>query len=1005
MRGRPAGRGSGETVGLHGVTLGVMRPVAWATLTLSGRADEQATLLEAVRAGLAGSPRAVLVHGEAGIGKTTLVRSVCEQVKGDGVQVLWGQSLRFGAVEAMYHPLVLALEAWLGEAGDAEGAAVLEAVPGAALILPSLGALPADRPSTLMTVVDALLSRVIARGPTVLVVDDVQWADPATWDALSYLVAGFARQRMALLTTHRDEAADSEAFQHWLGNVRRLSGTEELVLTRLDQDATTDQIAVLLGRPPEPRLVEQVFEKSRGNPYFSELLVRRGDLGSAELPDDLPDELSQALLEAWRGLSATSREIARILAIAGRPAELPTLGRVAAELGVAGAGSVREAVDAGVVVVGRDGVWFRHPLLAGVLTESYLPDEAAPVHAVWAAHLESLSADGVDELRRLGDLASHHERAGQQPAAFRALLRGADLAEELGAPREAADLLVRAADLWDAAADATDTVGHAQLLARAGEACMWIGRAQEGYRLLRGARDLVSPERDPLWASRLTLRVAASAWGLGDDAGITEDERRAVELSSVDPDSGEHAEALGQLSEALWWDGRTEEARRLIESAVAAAHRSGSASAICRVHMARAMQLLETDLEQADLDCSLCWQHAMASGHPLGMADAYMVRWNLLWARGDQRRLLEHARDQYAWSAGQGPIMHPAAVLACALLAVGDLCEAEGIVRAGVAASGITNHEVIIRLQAATLAVRRGADDAARDHLLRARELLPDLEERPQVVAGQPIAEVLLALHDPVGSFELVERVLPVNVVDLRVVDELMVWGARAAADLVERASDDRDQTAVQTHREALTRLVQTRATLPGIAFQPSGPEDTTQLAWAALFAAESGRADAVEDQTSLWRKAVAACAEAGLGWEQQVSTWRLASALMESGAPGGEAAALLRGVHDYAVQQRALPLRTRVEELAASARISLTVPRLPTPEDVPAAFNGLTARETEVLAHLVANRTNAEIAQTLFISEKTVSVHVSNLLRKTETGSRREVAALARRLGWVTSG
>ena len=69
----------------------------------------------------------------------------------------------------------------------------------------------------------------------------------------------------------------------------------------------------------------------------------------------------------------------------------------------------------------------------------------------------------------------------------------------------------------------------------------------------------------------------------------------------------------------------------------------------------------------------------------------------------------------------------------------------------------------------------------------------------------------------------------------------------------------------------------------------------------------------------------------------------------------------------------------------------------------MPAAFTGLTARETEVLAHLVANRTNAEIAEALFISEKTVSVHVSNLLRKTDTGSRREVAALARR--WWTVG
>ena len=97
-----------------------------------------------------------------------------------------------------------------------------------------------------------------------------------------------------------------------------------------------------------------------------------------------------------------------------------------------------------------------------------------------------------------------------------------------------------------------------------------------------------------------------------------------------------------------------------------------------------------------------------------------------------------------------------------------------------------------------------------------------------------------------------------------------MVLGARAAADLVQQASDDRDQAAVQAHREALTRLVKTRATLPGIAFQPSGPDDTVQPARAALFAAESGRAEGVEDQVGLWREAVAACAKAGLGWESR---------------------------------------------------------------------------------------------------------------------------------------
>jgi DNA-binding CsgD family transcriptional regulator len=478
-----------------------------------------------------------------------------------------------------------------------------------------------------------------------------------------------------------------------------------------------------------------------------------------------------------------------------------------------------------------------------------------------------------------------------------------------------------------------------------------------------------------------------------------------VELSSVDPDSEEHVEALAQLSDTLWWDGRTVEAGRLIENAVAAAHRSGSASAISWACGMRAMQYLETNLERADLDCQVSWDYAMAAGVPQVISSAYTDRFNVLCVQGDQRRMLEHARDHYTWSVGVGDTMFPAAMLASVLLAAGDLSEAEGIVRVGLAGTGRPQNEASIRLCAGVLAARRGANETALGHLVRAHEILPSLEERPQVMAGSPIAETLLAQGDPTAASELVERVLPVQSVDPRVVDELMVWGARAAADLVQRASDDRDETAIQTHREGLTRLVKTRATLPGIAFQPSGPDDTIQVALGVLFAAESGRADGDEDQIGPWREAVAACAEAGLGWDQQVSTWRLASALIASGAPGGEAAALLRSVHEYTVQQRALPLQTRVEELAASARISLTSPRIPLAATVPAAFTGLTARETEVLAHLVANRTNAEIAQTLFISEKTVSVHVSNLLRKTETGSRREVAALARRVGWGTRG
>ena len=212
---------------------------------------------------------------------------------------------------------------------------------------------------------------------------------------------------------------------------------------------------------------------------------------------------------------------------------------------------------------------------------------------------------------------------------------------------------------------------------------------------------------------------------------------------------------------------------------------------------------------------------------------------------GDLRLVREHARDAYEWFVLQGsPGLYPGVFLAAVLLAMGDLVEAEAVVRTGLAATGFATPEALIRLQAGVLAVRRGAGDTARGHLTRAQELMPHIEESPASEPCLPFAQILLAQDDPAAAFEYIERVLPVNAVDTRVVDELMVLGARAAADLVQQASDERDQAAIQRHREALTRLVKTRATLPGVAFQPSGPDDTVQAARATLFAAEAGRAD-----------------------------------------------------------------------------------------------------------------------------------------------------------------
>ena len=90
--------------------------------------------------------------------------------------------------------------------------------------------------------------------------------------------------------------------------------------------------------------------------------------------------------------------------------------------------------------------------------------------------------------------------------------------------------------------------------------------------------------------------------------------------------------------------------------------------------------------------------------------------------------------------------------------------------------------------------MRRGAGDTSRGHLARAQELMPHIEDTPEGEPCIPFAQILLAQDGPAAAFEFIERVLPVNAVDPRVVDELMVLGARAAADLVQQASDERNQ-------------------------------------------------------------------------------------------------------------------------------------------------------------------------------------------------------------------
>ena len=162
-----------------------------------------------------------------------------------------------------------------------------------------------------------------------------------------------------------------------------------------------------------------------------------------------------------------------------------------------------------------------------------------------------------------------------------------------------------------------------------------------------------------------------------------------------------------------------------------------------------------------------------------------------------------------------------------------------------------------------------------------------------------------------------------------------------------------------------------------------------------ALYAAEVARARGGPDTVTRWRRAAELLAGL-LPWDAAYSAYRAGEAvLVHHEGSRDDAAALLRRAAALATELRAEPVLRDVTALAAAARVPLDTVE-PVPDDAEGALPGLTTREREILTHIVAGRTYGEIARALFLSEKTVSSHVSNILRKTGSANRVDLARRA---------
>ncbi|WP_299442087.1 LuxR family transcriptional regulator [uncultured Phycicoccus sp.] len=964
-------------------------------MSLVGRAEELGVLTNLVRGARDGRFGAVVLQGDAGIGKTTLVRAACETAAGEGALVLPGTCLPLTAVSV---PL-LGLRSAVRALPPDEQPAVLGSGGGAA-----------SRELPVPVAVDDWLTRQTSAGPVVLMVDDLQWADGETLDALLYVLAGPVERPLGVVLTVRStDVGPSHPLRRWLADARRLPGVEERTLGPLTRDEVGEELALVLGEPAHTSLVDEVHVRSGGNPYFARLLVDGLDPSSRALPRHLPEALSAAAVRSWGVLSVDARRLVVTLAVGGRPVRGAPLARVAdiADLPDPGP-ALHEAVDAGMLDVADDGAyWFHHPLQAEALEASLLPDQRRALHAGFAA--EYAQEAGAELTAELAETVSdHYTRAGRPEEARRwALLAARAMrasGDEVGRLRMLRRCVSYGASLAGPGAAWRETLLEVRDLAE--DLADWEAELEAIDAL--GEELAEDVEEDALTLAVLGARRAILCFitGRGETSG---DLARPLALSAFRPGSWQRLYVVAEYVHILTWEGRAAlaaaalaEVEALLSAAadgvpVDAGERRGEDRARAYGLAAVAMYANLSDAVSGHEAGRVAADAAAACGDGFTLLDAAFWEANSLATRS--RAWLE-AMEQRRRQMLELRIAHPYVAWLCAsqahtALHLGEVRLCADRLRVALGSDPGPSGDFSARLTAALLAAGQGRQREAEAHLARADELLKGGRPAPAFIYERVLATVLLSAGDDEGAVAAAldgldpEQILPTDC------EWLVPIAARGLADLVCGARD-----AGQDPGPYLRRIDELRARFPQVARDVGEITEFYRSELDALdawYAAEVARARLADDAPRCWCAAVDLLAAAERPWEEAYASWRAGEALLRRGDADGrrQAAAVLRRGHGIAVRLEAAPTRGAIEALARSARISLAV--VTGPDDSPPGMR-LTPREREILAYVVAGRTYAEIAGALFLSEKTVSSHISNMLRKTRSANRIELAAWASR-------
>ncbi|MEU9716042.1 AAA family ATPase [Streptomyces sp. NPDC047976] len=992
-----------------------------------GRADELAALVDALGCAAGQEPQALLIGGEAGVGKTRLTEEFIAEAARSGAVVAVGGCVEIGAEGLPFAPFSTALRTLLRLLPDELAEAAAGQEDELARILPELGETPRgphDEESTarLFELTARMLERLAADRTVVLVLEDLHWADTSTRHLLAYLFRTLARGRLVLVATYRaDDIHRRHPLRPLLAELDRLRTVHRIELSRFNRAEVRRQLAGILASQPEESFVDSVFDRSDGNAFFVEELVASQESGCRT---GLTESLRDLLLVRVEVLPDAAQRVVRIVAEGGSTVEYALL-RAVVRLGEDELiEALRAAVGANILLATTDGdgYRFRHSLVREAVSDDLLPGERARVNRRYAEAVED-DETLVRAEERLIRLANYWYAANDPAKALPAVLAASVTARRRHAYSEQLSLLERAMDLWDSAPDevraglrpadytevyppcgcdpATTPLQRLDLLAEATVAARFGGERERALKLAKLAlRTLDEDGEDPLRAAWFWTERSRLVASLGRGDGW-EEIATAQELVKGLPPSQVHADVLVQ---AAGWGmlhnpgpGNLAAAERAVEYA----RMIGAEETELNARITYGCLLTDSGdgtTGLAELDAVK--DRATELGLTVVAGRAHVNITSQLEAMGRSREAVELAErgvelvsrsrllDTEAWVCGN---------MAESLYSLGRWDEAAEAARRTLRVGQSAAPRGAAAARLAYLALARGELTEAAQQLAAAHAHFGSHDRQPQ--RQLPLHRLAIGLADGEGRIADV-RAETADAVDhgFPLGQHRYAWPLLLASASAE--ADARGLPAADAGRDAALEVLRAAA-------RTLATPVPVWVAHAEYLRAELLRAEA-RDTVADWTAVEAAVRPLQRPYLLARARHRLAEALLVSGGDRETAAGLLRDAHAAAGRLGARRLREDLALLAQRARLPLTAeeahPAAPLPDTDPIEALGLTSRERDVLRLVAAGSTNRRIAEELFISPKTASVHVSNILAKLGVASRGEAAALAHRLRLFTA-